>query len=266
MPSSLPKLFRTDELDATYATVLGFGPAGSGKTYSIRSCPKPLILATELGETKGFLSLQDLHMPFIPIDSHDDLVAVISELNSTFANGAPCQYQGEEFETIVLDSITHLGEMYLESFMKMKGWTDLHGMDARGKDPRQAYGYLSEKGRQAYKLLFSVRAHLYIIAREGLLQVGDGKEATYFPVPELPGQRLPRELPGWPDASVRLARKAGKHVILTTGEEGAPCRVRSPEGAPKLPSRCSQNIGALMRYMCGEHSAINELDPKRMAA
>ena len=265
MKSSLPTLYRTDQLKASYATVLGFGPAGSGKTYSIRSCPKPLVLATELGETKGFLSLQDLHVPFIEINSHDDLIAVIAELNSR-PESSPCQYQGEEFETIVLDSITHLGEMYLESFMKLKGWSDLHGADARGKDPRQAYGYLSEKGRQAYKLLFSVRAHLYIIAREGLLQVGDGKEATYFPVPELPGQRLPRELPGWPDASVRLARKAGKHVIIITGEEGAPCRVRSPEGAPKLPSRCTQNIGALMRYMCGDHTAINELDPKRLAA
>ena len=260
MPSSLPKLYRTDELEASYATVLGFGPAGAGKTYSIRSCPKPLILATELGETKGFLSLQDLHLPFIPIGSHDDLVSVIAELNST---PGECSYEGENFETIVLDSITHLGEMYLEQFMKIKGWKDLHGADARGKDPRQAYGYLSEKGRQAYKLLFSVHAHLYIIAREGLLQVGDGKEATYFPVPELPGQRLPRELPGWPDASVRLARKSAKHVLLTTGEEGAPCRVRSPEGAPKLASRWRPNVGALMRYMCGDHSAADDLDLKK---
>ena len=260
MKSSLPKLFRTDELSASYATVLGFGPAGAGKTYSIRSCPKPLILATELGETKGFLSLQDMHLPYLVINSHDDLVAVVAELTNP-STDAPCSYEGEAFETIVLDSITQLGEIYLETFMRLKGWTDLHGVDARGKDPRQAYGYLSEKGRQAYKLLFSIRAHLYIIAREGLLQVGDGREATFFPVPELPGQRLPRELPGWPDASVRLARKSGKHVLLTTGEEGAPCRVRKPEGAPKLPSRCTQNIGALMRYMCGEHAAVNELNP-----
>ena len=263
--SSLPELFRTDQLQATYATVLGFGAAGTGKTYSIRTCPKPIILATEIGETKGFLSLQDLRIPFVKIDSHDDLVAVVAELTSNPAVGA-CAYAGETFDTVVLDSITQLGEMYLESFVKMKGWTDLHGMDARGKDPRQAYGYLSEKGRQAYKLLFSIPAHIYIIAREGLLQVGDGREATYFPIPELPGQRLPRELPGWPDASVRLSRKAGKHVLLTTGEEGAPCRVRSPADAPKLPARCTPNMGALMRYMCGDYDAITQLDPKRAKA
>jgi hypothetical protein len=35
--ADLPKLFRTSEQRATYGTLLAYGPAGAGKTYSIRT-------------------------------------------------------------------------------------------------------------------------------------------------------------------------------------------------------------------------------------
>jgi len=251
----LPRLQRTDELSNSFGTVLSYGPAGSGKTRSILGLKEagfaPLVLVTELGETGGLLSIKKAGISFVKIESHEMLIDVIRELKK---KKGKVEYEQTEFGAIALDSITHWGEMPLEHFMTLKGWTDLHGVNHKGegKDPRTAYGYLAEKGRQLYKQLFELSSHLYIIAREGLF--GGGDEAL-FAAPELPGQKLPRELPGWPDATVRLRVIAGKHCMVTKGEGGSPARVRLPEDVPPLPLRCNPDIGALIKLMCGDMSA-----------
>jgi hypothetical protein len=145
--------------------------------------------------------------------------------------------------------------------MELKGWSDLHGVTGKGegKDPRQAYGYLAEKGRQLYKELFELHAHLYIVAREGLFGGSDAE--PLFAAPELPGAKLPRELPGWPDACIRLRVVAGQFRMVTRGEGGSPARVRLPEALPPLPLRCNPDIASLIQYMIGDRSALARLTP-----
>jgi hypothetical protein len=259
----MPKLQRTDALKATFGTVLGYGPAGSGKTRSIKSLKdgghSPLVLATELGETHGLLSLAAEDIPFVEIPDHSTLIEVLAELRR---KPGKIEYEQTEFDTVVLDSVTQWGEMPLDRFVQLKGWTDLHGLAEKGdgKDPRQAYGYLAEKGRQLYKELFQLHGHLYIIAREGLFGGTDGE--PLFAAPELPGQKLARELPGWPDATVRLRVVMGKYRMITKGEGGAPARVRLPSNIPDLPLRVEPNIAALIRLMCGDRTAYDLLVPK----
>lgn len=256
----LPQLFRTSQLKASFGTVLGYGPAGAGKTRSIRTLVdhglNPVILACELGETHGFLSIQSSDLAYIPVKTHEDVINVIRAMKR---KPGKVEYDQTEFGAVVLDSITQWGEFPLDRYMQLKGWKDLHD-SAAGKDPRGAYGYLAEKGRQLYKELFELHAHLYIIAREGLF--GGGDEAL-FAAPELPGQKLPRELPGWPDATVRLRVIAGKHCMVTQGEGGSPARVRYPENVPRLPARCVPDIGALIRFMCGDSTMLEKLTPKK---
>ena len=263
MPGKLPELFRTSQLKASFGTVFGYGPAGAGKTRSILTLVehglKPLILATELGETHGLLSLASEDIGALEIESHTMLIDVIRALKR---KPGKVEYQEVEFDAVVLDSVTQWGEYPLERFAELKGWDDLHGVSQKGggKDPRQAYGFLAEKGRQLYKELFDLHAHLYIIAREGLFGGGD---VAQFGAPELPGQKLPRELPGWPDATVRLRVIGGKHLMVTRGEGGSPARVRTPEKMPRLPLRCNPDIGALIEYMTGNKEAYDLLDPKK---
>ena len=258
MAGTMPKLQNTNTLRATYGTVLSYGPAGAGKTRSIGTLQKakmnPLILATEIGETGGLLSLVGLGVPFLKVTSHEELIQVIRDLRK---KPGKVEYEGTEFGAVVLDSVTAWGEFPLERFMELKGWTDLHGV-ASGKDPRAAYGFLAEKGRQLYKGLFALSAHLYIIAREGLF--GGGDEAL-FAAPELPGQKLPREMPGWSDSVVRLRVIAGKFLMITRGEGGSPGRTRLPESMKPLPLRANPDIGALIKYMCGDESVYPLLDP-----
>jgi len=258
--SSLPKLFRTDELNATFGTVLGYGPAGAGKTRSIKTLKDagmgPVILATELGETSGLLSVKNSGIPFIKIESHAMLIDVIKYMQR---KPGKIEYDGTEFGSAVLDSITQWGEMPLERFMVLKGWEDLHGVQTAGKDPRGAYGFLAEKGRELYKELFKLHGHLYIIAREGVLVVGEGPTREEFNVPDIPGQKLPREVPGWPDATVRLRVVGGQHVMVTKGEGGSPARIRLPESFEPVPLRAKPDIAALIQYMCGDRTAIEKL-------
>jgi AAA domain-containing protein len=258
----LPSLFRMNELKASFGTVLSYGPAGAGKTRSIETLEKhgmaPLVLVTELGETGGCLSVASSNICGLKITSHPMLIDVIRALKR---KAGKVEYEQTEFGSVVLDSVTQWGEYPLERYMQLKGWEDLHGANEKGggKDPRTAYGFLAEKGRQLYKELFELHAHLYIIAREGLF--GGGDEAL-FAAPELPGQKLPRELPGWPDATVRLRVVAGKHMMITKGEGGSPARVRLPQSVAPLPLRCLPDIGALIKYMCGDASAFKFLVPE----
>ena len=103
----LPKLSRTDLLKASFGTVLGYGPAGAGKTRSIRTMKaagfNPLVLATELGETHGLLSLSSDEIPFIPIYNHAELIDVIRACKS---KPGKIEYDQTEFGAIILDSIT----------------------------------------------------------------------------------------------------------------------------------------------------------------
>jgi len=262
----LPKLYRTDMLKATFGTVLGYGPAGAGKTRSIKTLQQaglaPVVLACELGETHGLLSLASEQIPYIVFRTHAELIEVLREMKR---KPGKIEYEQTEFGTVVLDSITHWGEMPLDRFVELKGWEDLHGLAAagQGKDPRQAYGYLAEKGRQIYKELFECYSHLYIIAREGLFGGQDGE--PLFAAPELPGQKLARELPGWPDATVRLRMINGAHKMVTKGEGGSPARVRLPDAFKPLPLRCNPDIAALIRYMCGDETQYDKLAPAEPA-
>jgi hypothetical protein len=260
MYGKLPPLQRTSMLKATFGTVLGYGPAGAGKTFSIKTLMKhglnPVLLITELGETGGLLSVQDLDIPFIRVSSHAETIDVIKAMKR---KPGKIEYDQTEFGAVVLDSITQWGEYPLERYMELKGWQDLHGPveKGQGKDPRTAYGFLAEKGRQLYKELFELHGHLYVIAREGLF--GGTDEVPAFSAPELPGQKLPREVPGWPDATVRLRVVAAKHLMITQGEGGCPARVRLPESVGPLPLRCNPDIGALIKLMCGDRSMLDVL-------
>jgi len=248
---------------ATYGTALGYGPAGGGKTRAIESLLKhditPLILATELGETHGLLSLASSEIDFVVLESHAQTIDVIRAMKR---KPGKVEYEQKEFTAVVLDSITQWGEYPLARYKELKGWEDLHDppMKGRGKDSRGAYGFLAEKGRQLYKELFELHCHLFVIAREGLFG-GDG-DIDAFAAPELPGQKLPREVPGWPDATVRLRRINGQFRMVTQSEGNTPARIRLPQHLDKLPSRCLPDVGALLKYLTGDAAMSEFLIPQ----
>jgi len=241
---------------------MGFGPAGGGKTHSIQTILdegfRPIVLACELGQSMGFMTLKHRRIPVVQVNTHDDYVLVMAELHKI---PGKTSYAGEEFDFVILDSFTERGNRWLENFMVLKGWTEMFGVNTKGsgKDPRMAYSYAAEKGRKEMRLLLSCSAHVYVICRERTMHQGEGTDKLEWSAPDLPGQEMPRQMPGLPDGTVQLKRIAGKHVMITKGVGNTPSRVRLPGDFEPLPDRCIPNIGALAKYMCGERDAIERL-------
>lgn len=250
-----------------YPTIFIYAIAGAGKTNALRTLKhlNPLIVATEDGNTKGMSTLADLKLPAIMIDTLDQLVAMSAELSAR-AKPGELYYPGPAgqvlgpFGAIGIDSLTGVGPMLEAASIAMKGWTSIWGDVGPGarKDPRTAYPYIAEKGRQVVRKLMSLPVPLVMTCREQLVTEGEGAAAKTYAAPELPGQKLPKELPGWPEATLRLRMINGVRVFQTENEGDVVARVRLKEGM-RLPQYCKPDLGAMIRLLQGDASALTEL-------
>jgi hypothetical protein len=265
--SSLPKLRRTNEYTgAQFATILYYGLARMGKTHILRTLAgtglRVLIIATEPGKMKGLGTLNQQDFSVVPCENWDDVDAVLHEL--TRVPGI-CQYAGEEFDTIVVDSLSYMGDMWFHLALKVLGWKEV-GLPAQGsgRDGRRPYIYIAEKGRQTVlRFINDVPAHIICVCREGTMSdKTDQGDDEIVPAPEFPGQQLSREIPGLLDASLRMRKINGKAVFCTQTEYKAVSgiRINFPNGVT-IPKYIKPDLGALIRLMKGDVSAIQALTP-----
>lgn len=261
MRSSLPDLFFTDEIKRNYPAIFVYAIAGAGKTNMLRTLKtlNPLVLATEDGNTKGMSTLGDLHMAAVPINTLDELAMVTSELSARSRPGELFYQKHGPFGCCALDSLTGIGPMLEAASMAIRGWTMIWDkVKGSGADPRSAYPYIGERGRQVVRKLMALPVPLVLTCREQLITEGEGDAAISYPAPELPGQKLPRELPGWPEASVRARIVNGKRVLVTQNEGNVVARVRLKEGL-RCPFYIKPDLGALLRLLQGDESALKDL-------
>jgi hypothetical protein len=247
--SSLPTLFFTDALPRPYPTVLNYAIAGMGKTNCIRTLTddfKPLVIATEAGNSKGMSTLADLRLPVFLLNTIEEIIAVTTELNAQ-AKPGELYYNGQgPFTALAVDSLTGIGK-FLEDKSRQQHKVDtIWGGEL--KDPRQAYPYIAEKGRQVVDKLMALPVPLLLLCREGLMSEGEGAATVQYAAPELPGQKLPRELPGWPEATVRMRMVNGHRVCVTENEGYVIARVRLPQGK-RLPKFIRPHMGALIKVL-----------------
>ena len=93
-----------------------YGQAGAGKTSLIATLPKPFILSTD----NGLLSIQKYtNIPYVDVKTKADYTDIMRYLKNKEAK--------ETYQTIVIDSITKLGDMIFNEESKTQ------------KDNRQAY-------------------------------------------------------------------------------------------------------------------------------
>jgi hypothetical protein len=199
-----------------------------------------------------------MHLPFIPVRSSDQLTVVLTELNRV---PGQVQYKGEgPFETVGLDSLTGMGELWMERSLEIRGWDMAwDGTGQKGdKDPRNAYPYVAEKGRQQMKLLMNLEANLLCLCREGIQEEGQGKERVVFSAPELPGQKLPRELPGWPDATLYGVWQNKRRVLRTQTLAKTVAGFRVPRNF-EVPFEIGIDMEAVFRLTRGDITALEKL-------
>jgi hypothetical protein len=107
------------------AKIVVYGDAGIGKTRLIPTLPKPVVLSSE----KGLISLSDYDIPYTDIDTIEDFEKAMDWAFSEKADA---------FESIVIDSITDVGDVILSNLFsgKTKAGNKVHG--------KQAYGQMFE--------------------------------------------------------------------------------------------------------------------------
>lgn len=175
------------------AKLLVYAGAGDGKTVLCATAPKPVVISAE----SGMLSLNKRNLerlfgvgnPNVTYDIPVMNVTTIEQLTEAymfFARDPNARY----FRTICIDSLSEIAEVVLANAKKLV------------KDPRQAYGELTEKIVWLIKAFRDMAAfHVYMTAKMESIDTGHG--VMKFG-PSLPGKQLPREVPYLFDEVFRL--------------------------------------------------------------
>lgn len=186
-----------------------YGMAGSGKTPLINTAPNVVMLATE----PGLLSMRNSSIPVFEANT----VPKIKEFFEWLFKSA----ETKNFDSVAVDSITNLAEIYLANCLK----TIKHGM--------QAYGKMSEDVFELVNSLYYLEnKHIILLAKEGVRDNGrttiiDGgivtTEDVKQKIPSFPGQDLNRRIPYLFDNVFHLGKatvvgQVGKINALRTKE------------------------------------------------
>jgi len=158
----------TSSVHSSGLKMLVYGTAGAGKTSLIPTLPNPVIISAE----GGLLSISDAGLPFVEIRSLSDLSDVLAWL----ADSA----EASQFESVAVDSISEIAEVCLSA------------EKARAKDPRQAYGAMSEAMVSIVRTLRDLPRHIYMSAK--LDKVSDETGRILYS-PSMPGAKTGQSLP-----------------------------------------------------------------------
>tara|TARA_R110000822_G_scaffold188169_3_gene327343 strand:+ start:323 stop:988 length:666 start_codon:yes stop_codon:yes gene_type:complete len=168
------QLKSTGDIHAKGLKVLVYGQAGSGKTTLTKTLPKPVVLSAE----DGLLSLKDDNIPFVEIKNIGDLHDAYSWLKDS-----------DEFESVVLDSISEIAEVVLAHEKKVN------------KDGRAAYGEMDVQLSEIIRAFRDLNMHVLMTAKLEKQQDEMGR-MLYFP--SLPGNKTAQKLPYFFDEVLAL--------------------------------------------------------------
>jgi hypothetical protein len=179
--------------------VLVHGPAGAGKTSLCATTGgSPVIISAE----SGLLSLRHHSIPVIEVSSMDDVTEAYRFITeSADAKG---------FDWVCLDSISEIAEVCLDAAKR------------QNKDPRQAYGVLSEQMGTLIRAFRDLpQRNVYFSCKQVMQDDQTTGAKLYFP--SLPGAKLGQGIGYFFDEvfALRVERDAENNVTrwLQTGRD-----------------------------------------------
>jgi phage nucleotide-binding protein len=166
----------TASLHANGVKILVYGHAGAGKTSLIKTLPKPIVLSAE----GGLLSIADADLPYIEISTMADLREAYVWLTEN----------GDDFQSVALDSISEIAEVVLNTEKK------------NTKDPRQAYGAMQEQMSDLIRAFRDLPGkHVLMTAK---LEKQQDEMGRVLYSPSMPGNKTGQQLPYFFDEVLAL--------------------------------------------------------------
>lgn len=230
----LPK----DLVQKSGVKILIYGGAGSGKTRSAVTAPKPLIVAIE----NGLLSIQYENVPVFDCRGKNCLQAFAQFIQWVQTP------ESRQFETIIIDSWSELATQLLNSEIP------------KCKDPRQAYGLMADKMMNwAYLLVNQISHNVVFICKQECVSSNN----ISYHQPSLEGKKLYTEFTHLIDIILRFQSK--RFVINGKSQE---FMVASSKNQPDyvardrsgfLPEDVQQDLGFIIGTVKG---LINPNNPQ----
>lgn len=210
--------------NASGMKALIYGPPGSAKTPLLNTASRPILLATEA----GLLSMKGSNIPTCYASTP---AAIDDFFKWLFHSNEP-----KNFDTVGIDSISHMCEVYLVSILNgtSKAGNKVHGQAAYGEMAKNVMDHM----RPLYHL---PNKHVYGIAKQEAITLSGISTLRPF----FPGKYLPVELPHLFDAILRLAI----HNV--------------PGMGATLAFRCQQSIDEIARNRTGN---LAEFEPPNFGA
>ena len=146
-----------------------YGGPGVGKTRSIATAPKPIIISAE----QGLLSLMEVNIPFIEVNSLDDLNEAYQHLKKD---------AGQTYKTIGLDSLSEIAEVLIAKELP------------KHKDGRQAYAALAQAMIPMLKNFRDLK-HVNTVFSCKKIDIKDEESGTVTTEMLLPGNVLGSQVP-----------------------------------------------------------------------
>ncbi|MFN8995946.1 MAG: ATP-binding protein [Pseudomonadota bacterium] len=219
------QLKKTGSLSASGVKLLVYGQAGAGKTSLIKTLPQPIVLSAE----GGLLSIQDADLPYIEINSMDDLREAWVWLGTA---------EGMGYQSVALDSISEIAEVCLNTEKKAT------------KDPRQAYGAMQEQMADIIRAFRDLPGrHVLMTAK---LEKSQDEMARILYAPSMPGNKTGQSLPYFFDEvlALRVERDADgntQRALMCDGDGSWLAKDRSG----KLDAWEAADLGAIIAKIGG---------------
>lgn len=164
--------------------ILVYGDSGTGKTYSIATYPSPVYV---MDFDRGIDTLAGIVGEEFEYDSFYDRDPRKPEAFQEFRKKVAELRRECPYKTVVLDSVTSLGEKAITNFVRVgSGHVD---------SPLELQDHLriSDKLAQSLDELLGINAHIVVISHPKIIQVEETGELKYLAMQT--GNKLPQRVP-----------------------------------------------------------------------
>lgn len=220
------KLMSTSDISLNGIKLLVYGIAGAGKTSLIKTLPNPVVFSAE----GGLLSIADKQIPYVNISNMAQLLDAYQWVTES--------EEAKQFDSIALDSISEIGEVVLNYEKKQT------------KDPRQAYGALSEQMGDLIRSFRDIKGKNVYFSAKMEKAIDELGKSYYYP--SLPGNKTSQSLPYFFDEVLALRVEKGEdnqtHRMLMCDSDGLWC---AKDRSGKLDAWEAPDLGAIIKKIGG---------------